>query len=132
MESSIVKKAPRSQQGFTLVELLVVVGIIVALATVSIVSVSQFSGKGDEGAMAAELATVQSAIDTMLADRGIQSITANNLSTTSLGQNDFTSLPAGTGALPLLSYMRTNPTAYWYCWDTTGKVAQLTAASACS
>ncbi len=126
------KNTTGNQAGFTLVELLVVVGIIVALATVSIVSVSQFSGKGEEGAKSSELATVQSAMDTMMASQSIQSITANNLSTLSSGQNNFTSLPAGTGAAPLLSYMRNNPTAYWYCWDITGKVVQLTAATTCA
>ncbi len=117
----------RPQSGFTLVELLVVVGIIVALATVSVVAVSQFSGKGDEGARSAELATVQSAMDTMMADVAIQTVTAST--TGSSGASDFTSVPTE-GAL--LSYLRDNPTVYKYCWNASGKITQLSGAATCA
>ena len=64
------KRVPGSEAGFTLVELLVVVGVIVALAAVIVPSVVKFSGKGDTGAQAAEGENVQAAMDTMLADKG--------------------------------------------------------------
>ena len=63
-----VKGGRRKEEGFTRVELLVVVAIVVALATVSVVSVTQFAGKGEEGAQAAELENIQTAMDTMMAD----------------------------------------------------------------
>ena len=87
-------RALKGQSGFTLVELLVVVGIVVALAAVSIVSVTQFAGKGEEGATAAELDTVQAAMDTMMADKGEIIVTANDLSTSSTTVQDFTGKPA--------------------------------------
>ena len=65
----------RHQEGFTLVELLITVGIIVALAAVIVPLVIQFAGKGDEGAWAAEAAVVQAAVDTMMADNKALAIT---------------------------------------------------------
>ena len=118
----------KSQDGFTLVELLIVVSIVVALAAASIVSVTQFTGKGQEGAQAAEGDSVQAAVDTMMADQAVAAVTANDLGSLGSGISDFTSNPTE-GALT--AYLRDNPTAYFYCWDSTGKILQLTAATAC-
>lgn len=109
------------QKGFTLVELLVVVAIIVALAAASIVAVSQFSSKGEEGATAAELQAVQTAMDTMMADNGINAVTASV--SLAAATSDFTTLPTEG---PLVTYLRTNPVTYTYCWDATGKVSAVT------
>ncbi|MBF8268034.1 MAG: hypothetical protein HW388_1542 [Dehalococcoidia bacterium] len=117
----LLKETMRSQSGFTLVELLVVVTIVVALAAASVVSVIQFAGKGEEGASAAELDTVQAAMDTMMASTGSTTVTANNLATSGNYLSSFAAVPVE-GAL--VDYLRNNPTEYTYCWDTTGKVKQ--------
>ena len=109
-------------EGFTLIELLVVIGIIVALAAITVPLVTRFAGKGDEGALEAETQTVQTAMDTMMADKGITTVTANDKVTTSNGQNTWTALPAGTGADTLDAYMKKNETKFFYCWDTKGNV----------
>lgn len=109
-------------EGFTLIELLVVVGIIVALAAITVPLVTKFAGKGDEGALEAETETVQTAMDTMMADKGITAVTANDKGTISNGQNTWTALPAGTGAATLDGYLKKTTTKFFYCWDDKGNV----------
>ena len=58
----------RGERGFTLVELLVIVSIVVALAGAAVPSVAGFSGKGEVGAMAEEINSVQSAMDIMMVE----------------------------------------------------------------
>ena len=69
-------RGSEDQKGFTLIELLVVVGIIVALAAVIVPMVIQFSGRGDAGAATAEWDSIQSAIDTMMADNTLTAVSA--------------------------------------------------------
>ncbi len=123
--TKIWSRARRGQSGFTLVELLVVVSIIVALAAVTVVSVSKFAGKGDEGAKAAELDAVQVAMDTMMADLGIEAVTSNGSGVAAT--QAFATLPTEG---PLSGYLR-DAVTYYYCWDATGMVTQLAAAGTC-
>ena len=115
-------RMPGENGGFTLIELLVVIGIIVALAAITVPLVTKFAGKGDEGALKAETETVQSAMNAMMADKGIVAVTANDKGTTSNGQNTWTALPAGTGSDTLDNYLKKNKTKFFYCWDTKGNV----------
>ena len=115
-------RMPGENGGFTLIELLVVIGIIVALAAITVPLVTKFAGKGDEGALKAETETVQSAMNAMMADKGIVAVTANDKGSTSNGQNTWTALPAGTGAATLDGYLKKSKTKFFYCWDTKGNV----------
>ncbi len=130
---TLVGRLSRRQAGFTLVELLVVVGIIVGLAAVIVPSVAQFASKGDTGAQAAEKANMQAAFDTMMADKNITTVTAVNLATAGTATNLFSALPAGTGAVPLSGYLRQATTKYYYCWSIAGLVTeQFTSAALCT
>ena len=123
MREFIKKAMGRSEKregGFTLIELLVVIGIIVALAAITVPLVTKFAGKGDEGALKAETETIQSAMNAMMADKGIVAVTANDKGTTSNGQNTWPALPAGTGAGTLDGYLKKNSTKFFYCWDSKG------------
>ena len=118
--------------GFTLVELLVVVGIIVALAAVIIPNVASFANRGDQGAEAAEFDNVQAAMDAMMADLSITVVTRNDVVSTSNGNSIWTATPTEGPLFP--TYIRQSPTGYWYCWDTTGLVVEqlLTTSTACT
>lgn len=111
----------KGETGFTLVELLVVVGIIVALAAVIIPNVARFSSKGTEGAKSAENENVQTAMDTLLADEGVSVVLAATSSAASI--NVWTVLPLYTGGSESLdNYLRATTTVYYYCWDSSAKV----------
>ena len=118
-----------SKAGFTLVELLVVVGIIVALGAVIVPNVLRFANSGDQGAMEAEEDAVQAAMDAMMADVNEPAVVANNLATTGTAINDWTAVPA-VGSLD--TYLRETSTNFFYCWDTTGLITdQFDTAIAC-
>lgn len=102
--------------------MLVFIGIIVALAAVTVPLVTKFSGNGDEAALKAETETVQAATNSMMADNGITAVIANDKGTTSNGQNTWTALPGGTGAATLGGYLKGNKTKFFYCGDSKGNV----------
>ncbi|MDA0770664.1 MAG: type II secretion system protein [Chloroflexi bacterium] len=132
VRQNISPKSPYSRalrnSGFSLVELLVVVGIIVAMAAVIIPAVSQFAGRGDTGAQVEEFDAIQSAMDNMIVDTGL--ITINPSPSNS--KNDWTSFPSGPGVPALENYLRDTVSAHYYCWDSSGQITdQHATAGAC-
>ena len=125
----LITQLRKSETGFTLVELLVVVGIIVALAAVIIPNVARFTSKGAEGAYEAEAQNVQTAFDTLMADVGIGAL--DPTAALSLVVSDFSALPLVGGLAPqvnslpvaLTDYLRGNPTNNYYCWDGAGLIS---------
>ena len=117
----------RGDSGFTLVELLVVVGIIVALAAVIIPNVASFADRGEKGAKLAEFDNVQAAMDAMMADNSLIVVTRNDVVSTSNGNSAWTATPTEGPLFP--AYIRQTPTTYWYCWDTTGLIVEQVLAS---
>ena len=124
--TGVSRRLQRSESGFTLIEMLIVVGIIVALAAAIVPQVVSFSGKGEEGKKTSEKSTIQSAIDAMMAEKGITTITAVTGNT---AINDWTANPAGTGSATLDGYTTITSSEWFYCYATDGQItAQVDAA----
>ena len=127
---SILKKTlgrrSEDQKGFTLIELLVVVGIIVALAAVIVPLVIQFAGRGDVGAASAEWDAIQSAIDTMMTDQTLLTVTVGGAPAKFI--TDGLDFDAGAGTQDLSAYLRDPSTTYCYTWSGAGRIlTQVTA-----
>ena len=110
----------RAQRGFTLVELLVVVGIMATLAAVVIPNVGRFVAPARAAADIDELDRVQAAIDTYIAETTLP--VAENL----VPIRSFTA-PTDPALYP--GYLREAITRCLYAWDATG---QITSQSGCS
>ncbi|MDA1036709.1 MAG: hypothetical protein O3B65_07530 [Chloroflexi bacterium] len=121
----ILKRFRTSEAGFTLAELLVVVGIVVGLAAVILPNVGRFAGKGDEGARAAEMSSVQTAMDAYGVDNQVSPLP---LPPGPGWADDLITGAAEAGGLDLTGYLRLPDSATLtkdqYCWGIYGTLRQ--------
>ena len=111
--------------GFTLVEMLVVVAIIVALAAVIVPTVTVLLDQGEEGAQEAELSSLQAAMDALMASNGVPAVTAGG--TLGAPISDLVGDLVGDGTAndnSLNNYFRETTSTYCYHWDTDGLLIQ--------
>ncbi len=132
----LASRIPGGQKGFTLIEMIVVVGIIAVLAAVIVPNIGKFIGSGEQGAKDAEYEAVQTAMNAMMADMAIVTLEANTgAGSNSLGgdlANDWNGLPTALVADPpvtgvaadmfLVNYLQNGTTVYFYCWDINGQL----------
>jgi prepilin-type N-terminal cleavage/methylation domain-containing protein len=114
-------RVARMEKGFTLVEMMVVVGIISVLATVTTTSVVKSIDQAESGAQQAEKQSVKTALHVMMAAQGISVITSRS---GEVSVNHWAALPAGPGASPLSNYLDSPSTTYFYCYDASGNITR--------
>jgi prepilin-type N-terminal cleavage/methylation domain-containing protein len=110
----------KNQRGFTLVELVVVLGIMAALAAVVVPVVARFANRGDTEANSTERQTVQAAFDLYMSDNALAAVTASGTSTTAW----TTVNPGGTGSNMYPGYLRQSATKCGYTWVADGTITQ--------
>jgi prepilin-type N-terminal cleavage/methylation domain-containing protein len=121
----------KGQQGFTLIELLVVVTILGILAGIVTLSLVGLTTNANVQACRQEYNTVQTAIDALMADNNVTTVTAQAAPT-----NDMTRSITGSGGYALFinlssppsgskqtrNYTRNGTTQFYYTWDGFGKI----------
>ncbi len=108
----------KGNRGFTLVEILIVIGVIAVVAAIIYPNISGLIGSGKPEAAKAELASVQGAMDAMMAKSGISSVTAT------AATNDMGAFPTGNPLYP--DYLPSAHTTGKYSCTGAGLVTQVT------
>lgn len=118
----------RGQNGFSLIEMIVVIGIVSLLAAVIVPNIGKFIGAGDQGAKDSEAHTVQNALHAMMSEQVLGTLAASTTATSYWGDK-----PEGVGTVPLYyldKYLREDSTVYYYCYDQQGIITRQDEAAA--
>ena len=106
-----------NQRGFTLIEILIAVGILALLAGIAVPTVAVLLSNSEDKAEKGEWANVQAAVDSMMADKELESITA-----VITAIKDMKNFPSGTPLYP--DYLRTEFTRCVYKVESNGRVPE--------
>ena len=120
---NMLGRAGRDQKGFTLIEMLVVTGIIVALAAIIVPLVISFSGEGVDAAQAGERETVQTSIQSMMVKNSLKTVTVSSATATD-GEIINSTGTQFNASFNLQDFMDQANTKYCYKWGADGRVTQ--------
>ena len=109
----------RSDRGFTVVELLIVVAVLGVIAAIVVPSMTEVVGHSETKAAVAELSTVQAAMNTMMAKEGLSSVTAVTTATCNMTEFPDATYPVSP------SYLRASTTNGTYTCTSGGVVTQV-------
>ncbi len=112
-----LKRIHRGDKGFTLMEMLIVVAILGILVAVAVPNLTGLIGNSEEKAAAAELSSIQSAMDAMMAKEETSTVTAVTTATSNMA-----GFPDAT--YPLSTYLRKSTTNGTYTCTSAGIVSQ--------
>jgi len=116
-------KRIRSERGFTLVELLVVLAIMAILVAIVVPNLAGITGGARETAAAEELSIVQTAMDTLMTENDAVSVTARGTAATVGPSNSVTYYQFDGDSDTDTLRLRATSTGL-YSWDAAGAVTQ--------
>ena len=112
----LIRRIHQDNGGFTLIELVIVIAILGVLMAVALPNFAGISNRGETAADKAELVTIQTAMDVMMAQLIMSSVNATSETT------DMSAFPAGYPLYP--NYLRSATTSTGYSCNVSGIVAQ--------
>ena len=99
----------KQEAGFSLMEIIVAIGIMAAIAAITVPLVTRFTSTGESGAKTSEKESMETALESYMAEAGLTSVTAQAYT------NSFAS-----GVLA--GFLKKSTTTYCYKWTTAGVV----------
>ena len=115
-------KAGKGEKGFTLIEMLVVVGIIVALAAIIVPLVISFSGSGEDAAQKGERETIQTSIQSLMVDEDLKVVTVSDPAKSTTGEIVNSTGTQFNANFNLQKYMDQATSKFCYRWGADSRV----------
>lgn len=112
----------KGQQGFTLIELLVVVTILGILAAIVTLSLVGLTTHANVEACNSEYKTVQSALDSYMANNNLSTIGA---ATDTNDMNSVVTLWTDSPSAATPNYTRNRFTQFYYSWNASGRITAI-------
>ena len=99
----------KKEAGFSLMEIIVAIGIMAAIAAITVPLVTRFTSTGESGAKTSEKESLEMALESYMAENGLTSVAVQAYT------NSFSS-----GVLA--GFLKKSTTTYCYKWTTAGTI----------